>query len=581
MRPSTEMTNKRALHTRLIIICGLICFGFLIAWVKSGTLQLARGSALKYLSEKQYLRSATYNAARGNIFDREGKLLSTSVPVDSIYAEPKKINNPLYVSRQIHNAAPEISDKTLEKLSSDRSFAWLARRVDPNVSAKIKAQNLEGIGFAKEERRFYPNHALLGQTLGLISIDGKAVSGIERAFDEFLRPKTYMTPSYIDARGNLLRAFVGPETSHLRGNDLYLTIDRDIQHVAEEALLRAVRKHRAKGGWAIVIRPKTGEILALANVPLLNPNYPVNAEAAKRNNAISRTGEPGSTFKIITFAAAFDANVISLDEKIFCENGVWNLGYMTVKDISKKEWLTPAEIFNYSSNIGTYKIAQRVGKQKLHEVIRLFGFGQLPGIHLMEETKGSVPDYKKWGHARFANVSFGYGIMANSLQLALATSTIANGGVRIAPKLLLAINDSNGQNILSEASVEKIRVISSSAAQKMTALMVDETKNGTGKQAAIAGILVAGKTGTAEKIDPQTGRYGKHLNVSSFVGFAPADDPDIAALVAIDEPQGIAYGGVVAAPAWREIVTAVLIKQGLIFQNLREAIPSKEMPKKI
>ncbi len=581
MRPPTEIFHTRALQTRLIIIASLICFGLAIAWVKSGTLQLARGSALKYLSEKQYLRSATYNAARGNIYDREGKLLSTSVPVDSIYAEPKKINNPLYVSRQIHKAAPEISQKALEKLSSDRSFAWIARRVDPNISAKIKAHSLEGIGFAKEERRFYPNHALLGQTLGLISIDGKAVSGIERAFDDFLRPKSYMTPSFIDARGNLLRAFVGPETSHLRGNDLYLTIDRDIQHVAEEALLRAVKKHRAKGGWAIVLRPKTGEILALANVPLLNPNYPMNAEAAKRNNAISRTGEPGSTFKIMTFAAAFDANVISPDEKIFCENGVWNLGYMTIKDISKKEWLTPAEIFNYSSNIGTYKIAQRVGKQKLHDIIRLFGFGQLPGIHLMEETKGYVQDYKKWGNARFANVSFGYGIMANSLQLALATATIANGGVKIAPKLLLAIKNTHGQNILPKTASERTQVISSIAAQKMTLLMIDETQKGTGKQASIPGILVAGKTGTAEKIDPQTGRYGKHLNVSSFVGFAPADNPDIAALVAIDEPQGIAYGGAVAAPAWREIVMAALIKQGLISQNLDDTLPIKKMQKKI
>jgi cell division protein FtsI (penicillin-binding protein 3) len=561
---------------RLLVIVGLLCFGLSIGWIKSGMLQLVRGDALRHIAEKQYLRSTLYTAQRGNILDREGKPLSISVPVDSVYAEPRRIVDPTSAIAQIHKAAPNFTKKSLERLSSDRSFSWVARRVDPNTAKRVKNLNLEGIGFAKEERRFYPNHSLAGQTLGLLSIDGKAVSGIEKSFDQYLKPKSWSTLSWNDARGTGLRTFVAPDVSQLKGDDLYLTIDRDIQYVAEEVLLRTMVEHGAKGGWAIVIKPKTGEVLALANVPLMNPNHmSAHDTNSRRNNAIARTGEPGSTFKMITFAAAFDANLISLDEKIFCENGKWDLGYMVVKDITKKGYLTPGEIFKYSSNIGTYKIAQRLGKKRISEVIERFGFGQPPGLNLIEEARGYVSDYQKWGLTRFANVSFGYGIMASSFQMTLAVAAIANGGMKVAPRILSRIQKPDGMSINPTPYVESTRVISEYAAAKMTEIMVADTEgDGTGKRAAIPGVKVAGKTGTAEKLDAQTGRYAKNLNLSSFIGFAPADNPEIAAMVVIDEPQGIAYGGYVAAPAWREIVTAALIKSGSLSQDPDPALPT-------
>lgn len=561
---------------RLLLILSLLGTGLLIGWMKAGMLQLVRGDALKHIAEKQYLRPISYTAERGNIYDREGRPLSVSVPVDSIYAEPRKIADPKTAIESIHRAAPQFPKKALERLSSDRSFSWIGRRVDPNTSRRIQKLEIEGIGFAKEERRFYPNHALLGQTLGLLTIDGRALSGIEKSFDQYLKPRSWNTLSWNDARGSSLRTYVAPSSQDLKGDDLYLTIDRDIQHVAEEVLLKTISEHGARGGWAIVIKPKTGEVLALANVPLLNPNHIGSSNPnANRNNALARTGEPGSTFKMITFAAAYDANLITPNEQIFCENGKWDLGYMTVKDITKKGFLTPGEIFKYSSNIGTYKIAQRLGKERLNEVILRFGFGQAPGLGLIEEARGFVSDHKKWGLTRFANVSFGYGIMASSFQMAMVLATIANGGVRVAPRILSHIQKQNGQRIHPIRYAENKRVISERTAAYMTEIMVDDTRgDGTGKRAAIPGILVAGKTGTAEKIDAATGRYGKHLNLSSFVGFAPADNPEIAAMVVIDEPKGIAYGGYVAAPAWQKIVAAALIKSGSVSQDIMEAEPA-------
>lgn len=545
-------------HRAQTLILILLCSGLAIAWFKAGMLQLIRGDSLKHLSERQYLRSLSYPGYRGDILDRNGKLLSTSVPVESIYAEPRKIEHPKTAAEQIKKIDPRIPQKAIDRLSSDRSFIWLARRVDPNISSQIEDLSINGIGLAKEERRFYPNHTLLGQTLGLLSIDGIALSGIEKSYNDYLQPKPWNTIAWNDARGKNLRQNIAPDQNVLRGNNLTLTIDLDIQYVAEQALLRAVSEHGAKGGWAIVIEPKTGEVLALANVPLVNPNYTTNVSPEqRRNNAVSRTGEPGSTFKMLTFAAAFDAGVITPEDQIFCENGVWDLGYMKIRDISKKEWLTPGEIFKYSSNIGTFKIAEKVGKEKLYDTIKKLGFGSSPGLNLIEEAKGYVSEPKTWGKARFANISFGYGIMASSFQMAMTAATIANGGIHVPPRIVLD----------STPIKPSTRVLSEKAATALTALMIEDTVSGTGKRAAISGISVAGKTGTAEKLGENTGRYDKSLNMSSFVGFAPADKPTIVAMVVIDEPKGVAYGGIVAAPAWREIVRTALAKQGHFFSE--------------
>ncbi|MES2504191.1 MAG: penicillin-binding protein 2 [Myxococcota bacterium] len=547
------------LKVRLSLVLMMLAMGLVIAMGKSAFLQLVRGPALTELSERQHTRSKKYSSFRGNILDRDGRLLATSVAVDSIYAEPRKMNHPHQVTKLLKQQI-SLDPEQIEKIPSDRSFVWLQRRIDPNVAARIKALGLEGIGLSEEEQRFYPNHGLLGQTLGFITLDGQTLGGIEQVFERFLKPKSWDTLSFQDARGTNVRDFVAPSQEALLGDNILLTIDRNIQSVAEEVLQRTVKAHNAKAGWAIVMKPKTGEILALANVPLMNPNRPSKRDiAARRNNAIARSGEPGSTFKMVTFAAGFDLGLIKPDEKIYCEKGKWDLGYMTIRDVSAKEWLTPTEIFKYSSNIGTFKIAERIGPKRLHEAVKRFGYGELPGLNLLEEARGSVSKYENWHKTRFANVSFGYGIMASPLQMAVMVSSIANGGVKVAPSILKGIQKGDGslENPLPKAA--PVRVISEQAAKAMTEMMIADTVDGTGKRAAIPGILVAGKTGTAEKVGVN-GRYDKTMNISSFAGFAPADNPEIVCLVSIDEPKGIAYGGYVAAPAWREIVEAALLQ---------------------
>ncbi len=551
------------LKIRLYIIVTLLALGLGVALIKAGFLQLVRGSALKELAERQYSRVTHYSSFRGDIVDRQGRLLATSVGVHSLYAEPRRMNRPDQVAKTLKHAMPSLTNAQLERLSSDRSFVWLARRLDPNISRRIEDLKLDGIGVSQEEQRFYPNHGLLGQTLGFVTIDGQSLGGVERAFERYLKPKSWSALSLQDARNRPIRSYLAPNSEDLWGDQITLTIDRNVQFVAEEVLAQTVRAHGAKGGWAIVMKPKTGEILALANVPLINPNKHEKNSIAKRNNAISRTGEPGSTFKMVTFATAYDLGLIHPEEKIYCEKGKWDLGYMVIKDIIAKEYLTPEEIFKYSSNIGTYKIAQRIGKDKFYEAIKRFGYGELPGLNLLEEARGYVSKPETWGLARFANVSFGYGIMASSLQMALMVSTIANGGVRVPPKILKNIQRANGEVYNPLPEYRPVRVLSEQAAQAMTQIMVSDTESGTGKRAAIAGVKVAGKTGTAEKLS-ESGRYAKHLNLSSFAGFAPADNPQIVALVTIDEPRGVAFGGYVAAPAWREIVEAALIQEGSV-----------------
>ncbi len=553
-----------SLKIRIYLVASFLALGLAIGLIKAGLLQLGRGKQLGELSERQYARFKKYSSYRGDIVDRHGRLLASSVSVDSIYAEPRKMSEPALVTRVLAKHI-SLDAEQKEKLSSDRSFIWLQRRIDPNTAANIRKLDLEGVGLSEEEQRFYPNHGLLGQTLGFVSMDGYSLGGVEQAFDHYLKPKSWSTFSYQDARGNGVRDVVAPPPEALGGSQIALTIDRNIQAVAEEVLTQTVQTHRAKAGWAIVMKPKTGEILALANVPLMNPNRPSGRDInARRNNAIARTGEPGSTFKMATFAAGLDLGLIKPDEKIYCENGKWDLGYITIKDVTKKEWLTPTEVFTYSSNIGTFKIAERVGRERLYEVIKRFGYGEIPGLHLLEEAKGYVSKPDTWHKTRFVNVSFGYGIMASPLQLASMVSTVANGGLKVPPRILKGIQNVDGSYENPIKSPEPMRVISEAAAKALTDMMVADTEGtGTGKRAAIEGVKVAGKTGTAEKVGPN-GRYDKTLNVSSFVGFAPADNPEIVALVSIDEPKGIAYGGYVAAPAWKQIVEAALLAENSV-----------------
>lgn len=548
---------------RLYFILSILIFGISVAVFKAGNVQLMQNDSLQPLLQRQYVRTKRYSGFRGDILDRNGQLLVTSIWANSLYGEPKKISDPHAIAKILKEKIG-LNEKQTNRLFSDKRFVWLKRRLDSKIASKIKNLNLEGIGLLQEEKRFYPNDGLFAQTLGFVTFDGIALGGIEQSFNDYLKSDSVDLSFYQDAKGNRIKGDLCAETKDLNGKNIFLTIDRDIQAVAEKVLLKAIKKYQAKAGWAIVIKPQTGEILTLANVPLINPNsLSYEDMSAQRNNAISRAGEPGSTFKIVTFAAAHDLGVINPKRKINCENGELNLGYMTIKDVTKKRWLTPAQIFKYSSNIGTFKIAEHIGAKRFYRIIKRFGYGESPGLNLIEEARGYVSKPRTWHKTRFANISFGYGIMTTPLQMALMTSVIANGGIRVPPKILRGIETEHG--FIKESSKEdkKIRVISKKTALAVAKMMFKDTmSDGTGKRAAIRNIAVAGKTGTAEKVS-LLGGYDKNANISSFVGFVPVNNPQIVALVSLDEPKGIAYGGYIAAPIWKEIVEFALLRTGL------------------
>jgi cell division protein FtsI (penicillin-binding protein 3) len=557
---------KGAKRIKTIVVFALFCCLLIGGWVKASLLQLGNGKALAALSNKQTLRTTEHGYSRGKILDRNGDVLALSVPAASIFAEPRRMKDTRKAISQLKKTFPGLSKNTTQRISSDRAFVYVARRVNPNLEADVKAQKIAGVSLYYEDRRFYPNHSLLGQTLGAVSLEGKGLWGIELGFDSYLQPQQKDVTRYkVDARGKTAAVLPGGAKNAVAGNDVMLTIDRRLQAIAENSLQKAVHEAGAIGGWALVMNVRTGELLVVANVPSTNPNKPGTAPVhTRRNTALAGVSEPGSVFKIMAFAAAFENEVANPQTVIFCEDGKFKIGKYTIKDIKPKGDLTVEEIFRYSSNIGTLKLAQLVGKEKLEKTILGFGFTKSPGLGISEEARGYLSPSKTWGDARFANVSFGYGIMASSLQVLSAGQAIANGGLRVAPRLIKAVLSPAGQELPLPQPQEPQVAISKRTATMLTELMISATNEGsTGAKARIPGILVAGKTGTTEKLDPKTKRYSKVRNRASFLGFAPADNPEIVALVVIDETKSKAYGGVVAAPVWREIVSAALAKSEL------------------
>jgi cell division protein FtsI (penicillin-binding protein 3) len=561
-------SNWLASKWRYRLILGFVTIGFAITILKSGSLQLIHGEALRGLAEKQYKRTLQVSSARGMIYDREGRTLAGSVPMESVFAEPRHIEDKELTVEQLAKVLELPPKKLRKRLMGQRSFAWIKRRVPPKQIAKVKQLGLRGIGFLKEHRRYYPNHAVAGQLLGTVSIDGEGQGGIEQALNKELRPKALKKSVLRDARGHRLVTNTGFELDYFRGDDVYLTLDAHLQQVAETVLAQTVKDYKAKSAWALAMDPKTGEILVMATAPEFNPNTPGHNRGHARNLALSAAFEPGSTMKAITFTAALDAQVVAPNESIDCENGKYKLGRHTIRDSHKDNWLTVRDVFKHSSNIGTLKIALALGEDPFKSMLHRMHFGERLGLGLLGEAKGRLPKKEKWGQTRLATISFGHGLMVTSVQMVAAVGAIANGGVWVKPKLISHTTNPFGEEIMSPTLPQGEPLFSKETADVVTSIMTSVVEEGgTGTKAAIPGIKVAGKTGTAEKVDPVTGRYSNDLHLSSFIGFAPADDPVAVILVVVDEPQEKVFGGLVAAPAFREIMETILRDQGIFPQQ--------------
>jgi len=543
-------------------ITTILAFFCLLAFIVAGRafqLQILKRDQLGKLAERQYKNNIPLVPKRGTIYTRGYEELAVTVDVDSIYAEPDAVENPRLSAKRLAAVLPITRKELEDHLSSSKSFVWLARKVAPSTIDSVKSLNIKGIGFVKENRRFYPNAELASHVVGYSGVDGNGLGGIELAQDSQIKGKAELVRAERDALGKrTLPLDFGFEDS-LTGNSIVLTIDKTIQYTAEKELAEAVRKSGAKGGTAIVMDPKSGEILAMANYPQFNPNdLSAYTQATLKNRAIVDTYEPGSTFKVFLIAAALEEGAIKQQDRFFCENGSMEISGKVIHDTHKYGNLTPKEILKYSSNIGASKIAAKLGKERYYNYLTAFGFGSPTRIELEGEGSGILRPMKTWSKVDFANVSFGQGVSVTPIQLASAFSAIANGGYLMKPCLVKDIQDKDGKVIKRNQPQIVKKVISGETASKVIEMLKGVvSEGGTGTAAALSGYDVAGKTGTAQKAALRGRGYGGKY-VSSFIGLVPAQSPELVVLVSIDEPVGVQYGGVVAAPAFKAIAETSL-----------------------
>jgi cell division protein FtsI (penicillin-binding protein 3) len=541
---------------RIRAIGGLFIVFFVITSARAFFLQVVKRDQLEKLAEKQHQRIVQLTPGRGDIYDRNLAPLAVSVEMDSCYAEPRNIDNIRETAARLAPILGMAKEHLEKKLTGSRNFAWLQRRITPDLTRKIKALDMDGIGFVKESKRFYPNAEMAASVIGFTGVDPGGLEGIELKYDSTILGNTGYLVTERDALGRDVATKKGALVKNSsRGHNVILTLDKNIQYIAEKELAAAVVSSRAKGGMAIVMEPATGRILAMANYPSFNPNAISGySQAQLRDKDVSDSFEPGSTFKIFLISAALEEKVISPGDGFNCENGSFSIGGRTIHDTHKYGRLSVSEILKYSSNIGAAKIGTRLGQDKLYNYLRAFGFGSRSGIDLPGEASGYLRDKSQWFGVDLATISFGQGVSATALQLATAVSAVANGGTLMKPYLVDKITDENGMVVQQFAPQERQRIISPETARTVTRMMEGvTTEGGTGANAAVEGYKVAGKTGTAQKVDPITHGYSVDKRTASFIGFVPADDPKLTILVVVDEPKTSPYGGVVAAPAFRAI----------------------------
>lgn len=544
------------IRLRLLFIFFLFVFSLTVVAARAYQLQVLKQTELLRLAERQRKHITELSPFRGVIFDRKHHELAVSVAVDSVYARPRQIRDLGSTASALAAVLGVNPGKLLEKLHGPSRFVWVARGISPLLANEIKELNLPGVFFIKENRRFYPDREVGGHVLGFVGIDGDGLEGVEKRYDNYLNGGAAYALVERDAFGeDIFPSDVLPlEPRH--DNDIVLTIDANIQQILERELEKAVESAHARGGMGVIMDPKTGEILGLAVQPSFNPNnFKACPPGQWRNRVVADTFDPGSTFKIFLGAAALEEGVVSPEEKIYCENGSYQVGGRTIHDVHRYGELSFADVIKCSSNIGAAKICGRLDAEVWYRYIRNFGFGELTGIDLPGEIAGLVRPYQKWRVIDKTTIAFGQGIAVTALQLITALSAVANGGYLMQPYVVSEVVNRRGECLMSNHPRVVRRVISEATARQLTEMMVRvvDEDGGTGKNARVPGFEVAGKTGTAQKVDPVTGLYSRSKMVGSFMGFVPARDPRLSILIVIDEPSGRGFGGTVAAPAFKAV----------------------------
>jgi cell division protein FtsI/penicillin-binding protein 2 len=547
--------EKKERITFLFIL--FIIFYFLLIY-RLYNIQVIQSNKFEEIAQQEHLTSFSIEGERGNIYDRNLKKLVVNVNVQSLFAIPPKIENPQEAALKISLILNLETKEVLDKLNQKRPFVWIKRKLDETEVEEIKKLNLEGLDFLKESKRFYPKKYLASNLMGFVGIDNQGLEGLELFFDQELKGLPGLVVLERDASGGKIPLSIKELNTHRDGNSIVLTIDEVIQYITEEALDKAFQKYKAKAGVAIVVEPKTGEVLAIAVRPSYDPNY-FNKYALDlwRNLAITNTYEPGSTFKIVTIATALEEGVVKLDDQFYCK-GWTNYNGHIFHDIHQHGSQNLTDIVKNSCNVGVIQVGTRLEQKVFEKSIRRFGFGTLTEINLPGEVNGLIRSSKDWSKISLASISIGQEISITPIQLIMAISAIANRGTLMKPLIVKEILDSN-QNSVKVFKPKPVRqVVSVETALTMTKILEQVVIDGTGMEAKLDEYQVAGKTGTGQIFDFATGKYSNSAYTSLFVGYVPAENPKISILILLDQPKGSYYGGTVAAPVFKEIASKVL-----------------------
>lgn len=552
---------------RALFVAAFIAFWMLAVCARLIHLQFSQHEGLANRARLQQQNSIETAPERGELLDRQERQLARSIQTVSLFLDPDGIDiatldrNAEQLAQSLKLKQADLAKQFREAHAKKRRFIWIARRLDADHANQIVALNLPGVQARLEPKRYYPNGPLASHILGYVGLDGQGLGGVEQFYNTKIAGEPGRLFVERDASGKPYESY---EIAAKPGQTVVLTIDQSIQYQAEQVLQAAVHRARAKSGTVIVLDPRSGEVLALANAPTFDPNRVADTKAETRSNwALQNIYEPGSTFKIVAFSAALEQKLARVDERIDCQMGAITVAGRVIRDHTAFGSLTIPEALAKSSNVAAIKLGLRAGDKTMYDYIKRFGFGARTGIELPGETSGLLRKVERWHPSSIGSIAIGQEIGVTPVQMAAAFGALANDGVRIAPHLIREVRNAEGATVY-RAQPEQRRVINSETAIALRGMLEDVTIRGTAKQAQLDGYSAAGKTGTAQKIDPKTRSYSKTKHVASFVGFAPVSNPQVVIVVVIDEPAGAYHGGDVAAPIFREVAELILPTLGVM-----------------
>jgi len=549
----TELRTE-GLRSRALVFAACLALAFLGLLGRLTYLQILKHDEYSRLAESQHAKTVPLRPKRGPILDRSGQVLAVSSRADTLYVTPAKVEDAGRLAARLAPILGEPARDLARKLTASKKFAPVRRRLTPDMARAVRELRDPSLTLVDDSLRLYPNRELAAQLIGFEGAEGRGLAGMEQVWDAHLAGVEGRAVVERDALGREMTGAPIVLKPSVAGQGIMLTLDATLQYLAEKEVDAAWRRTRAKAAMAVAMDPRTGEILAMAIRPTFNPNsFGSASDDDRRVRAVTDPFEPGSTFKVIMAASALEEGVVRPSDRVYAENGAITVANTTIHDWKKYGWLTFAEVLQNSSNVGSIKVGMSLGKERYYKYMSGFGFGASTNLGLPGESRGQLRPPAQWSGLSLATMSIGQEISVTAVQLVAAFGAVANGGRLMQPQIIRAVLDAQGRELRSFEPKAVRQVISPETARTLTEMMVNVVGNGTGRHAAIPGYEVAGKTGTAQKMDPATKRYSRAPGVLSFVGFVPADDPRLAMIVLLDEPKNEKWGSEAAAPMFAAI----------------------------